>query len=176
MHTIRLSRNKLVIVIPVMAAIAGLALSGTVYSNGVSHQIHVGGPDICSDFGFKPGCDKNFSLTAVQFADGSVRGQYVDRFGGRGGQGFHATLNCLHVVDLGFGKIAWVSGIISKGMSGDDDVAGQPVWTAAIDLATAANDEPRDIISFSVIGDPTPCYEEPNFVGFQAFQGQVTIK
>ena len=175
MLKVRVTTRRITTLASAAIAIAGLAFSGATFSNGVVNQIHVGSSDLCAAFGLNPGCDKNFSLSAIKFADGSVRGQYTDRFGGGGGQGFHATIDCLHVEDYGFAKVAWVSGVIQKGLTGTDDLAGQPVRTAAIDWGTSAQDDPSDFISFSYIGDPTPCYEQPDFA-WGEFRGQVTIK
>ena len=172
----KVTTRKIAAISSAAIVMAGLILSGTAFSNGVVNQIHVGSADICAAFGLNPGCDKNFSLSAVKFADGSVRGKFTDRFGGGGGQGFHATIDCLEVVDFGFAKVAWVSGVIEKGMNGTDDLAGQPVWTAAVDWGTSANDDPSDFISFSYILDSTPCYQTPDFTPFGDFRGQVTIK
>ena len=164
----------------VTAAIVGFGLvaSSSVIANGVILSVHVGGPDTC---GNNPGCDKNFSLSAIQFADGSVKGQFTDRLGRGGREGFHATLDCLVVIDSPFpfegGKMAWVSGTITKGIFQEQDLAGLPVWAAAIDWGTSANDVP-DLITISFIGDPAPCYTFPNPAGNGGFldRGQVTIK
>jgi hypothetical protein len=169
----------------VTAAIVGIGLvaSSSVIANGVIFSVHVGGPDTC---GNNPGCDKNFSLSAIQFADGSVKGQFTDGFSGGGGEGIHATLDCLVVIDSPFpfegGKAAWVSGTITKGMNTNSrgettDFAGLPVWAAVVDLGTSANDFP-DLITISFIGDPAPCYTFPDPMGNGGFldRGQVTIK
>ena len=162
----------------VTAAIVGFGLvaSTSVIANGVMHQLHVGGPDGCTGSGLSPGCDKNFSLTAIQFGDGSVKGKYTDRFAGV--DGFHADIDCLHVEEFGDVKVAWVSGIITKGTvnGGTFDLEGFPVWTAAVDIGTSAQDAPRDALSFSFIGDPTPCTDMPEFPPIETFEGQVTIK
>ena len=156
----------------------GLVASPSVIANGVVHRVHVGGPDLC---GNNSGCDKNFSLSAVEFADGTVKGQFTDRFGGGGGQGFHATLDCLVVIDSPFpflgGKMAWVSGTITEGMFLGQDLAGQPVWAAAIDWGTSAKDNP-DLITFAFIGDARLCntFPDPEGIGGFLDRGQVTIK
>lgn len=172
------------IVVPMIGTISilGLTFSGSVFSNGVVHSVHVGGADGCGD---NPGCDKNFSLSAIQFADGSVTGQLVDRFNANGGKdGIRATIDCLVVDDFQLGgKVSWVSGTIVKGQftrsNGEVlDFAGLPVWTAVVDWGTSNGDNP-DLITFSRIGNATPCYDrpdvDPNDV-FALFDGQVTIK
>ena len=161
----------------VTAAIVGFGLvaSTGVIANGVVHSVHVGGPDIC---GFNPGCDKNFSLSALEFADGSVTGKLIDRWAGGGREGFHATIDCIYVDDYFGGKIAWVSGMVIEGMAGDQDLAGMPVWAAAVDWGKSNNDD-ADAITFSIIGDPTPCYEQPDPLGVPAgflYRGQVKVK
>ena len=170
----------------VTAAIVGfgLAASPSVIANGVILSVHVGGEDTCAPR--SPACDKNFAFSAIKFADGSVKGQYTDQFAGGGREGIHATLDCLVVADsqppFAGGKIAWVSGTITKGqltnLNGDTiNVAGLPVWAAAIDLSTSANEFP-DLISVSFIGDARPCdmYPDPGNNGGFLSRGQVTIK
>ena len=59
-----------------------LVLGPAAFATGpVVHHVTAGGPDACVFFGFEhPGCDGNFSLVAHEYADGSVSGQYTDRF------------------------------------------------------------------------------------------------
>lgn len=135
----------------------------------VEHRVHVGGPDICDAIGESPGCDKNFSLMAMEFRNGKVVGQYTDRLAGGGG--FHAVIDCLSVD----GNDAWVSGIITHGSIGDLDLAGMPVGTRVRDNGKSRKD-PADEISFSFIGDETPCDEQPDHQLFAVPQGQVVVK
>jgi hypothetical protein len=151
----------------------------------IAHRVHAGGNDICEAFGLKPGCDANYSLNAIVFADGTVRGQYSDRFGQlAGGGGIHATIDCVNVI----GNQAWVSGTITQGWfdpfgTGERiDLAGFDVVTSVIDNGTSANDPP-DQISFSLPGFEIDCYEAPTelpalpfFAMFDAPQNQVTIR
>lgn len=172
--------REIVVLIVLATAAIGLGFSSSVFSNGVVHSVHVGGPDGCGD---NPGCDKNFSFSAVQFADGSATGQLADRFNGNGGaDGIQATIDCLVVDDGPFGsKVAWVSGTITKGQFTRSDgqvldFAGLPVWAAALDWGKPNKENP-DLITFSNIGDPTPCYEQPQPDGIlPLFDGQVTVK
>ena len=171
----------------VTAAIVGFGLvaSPSVIANGVILSAHVGGADTCAPR--SPACDKNFAFSAIKFADGSVIGQYTDRFAGGGLEGFHATLDCLVVADatpfgFGVGKAVWVSGTVTRGQftnsNGDAiNLAGLPVWAAAIDLGTSAN-ETTDIITFSFLGDASPCdtFPNPGNNGGLLSRGQVTIK
>jgi hypothetical protein len=64
----------------------------------VVHHVTIGGPDVCEAFGAQPGCDANFSLVANQYADGSVSGQWVDRFSQNfGGGGITVAVTCVAV-------------------------------------------------------------------------------
>ena len=62
----------------------------------VVHHVSVGGPDICEGLGLSNGCGANFSLAANQKADGSVKGQWQDSFGGVNGS-IHVVIDCLQV-------------------------------------------------------------------------------
>jgi hypothetical protein len=181
-----LKLRKLGIGAIVTAAIVGFGLvaSPSVIANGVILSVHVGGEDTCLPK--SRACDKNFAFSAIKFADGSVNGQYTDQFAGGGREGIHATLDCLVVADspapFEGGKIAWVSGTITKGMLTNSNgetinLAGESLWAAAIDLGTSANDA-IDLISVSFIGEDTPCYMFPNPGNNGGFlnRGQVTIK
>ena len=143
-----------------------LTLANTVSAkNNVINSVHVSGPDICNFFGLPPGCNANFSLVALAFADGSVKGKYTDRFGG--GIGFTADINCLFVV----GNNAWVSGIITS----PGAFVGLPVATRVRDNGTSKNDPP-DEISFSFVGDATPCTNMVNYPLIPLLQGQVKVR
>ena len=152
----------------------GLRLQASV-SSGVVHQVSAGGPDVCAAFGLKPGCDANFSLVAIQHADGSVTGQYIDRWA-RGG-GFHAVINCVNVI----GNDAWVSGVVTKGTYPDGtDLAGRPLINRLRDNGTSANDPP-DQFSISWIdpgnnGFSASCLDAPDLPLFDAPQGQVVVR
>jgi hypothetical protein len=112
----------------------------------------------------------SFALTAKIFADGTMTGQYTDQFPQIGG-GFHAVLNCVSIV----GNDAWVSGVIISGSANGQDLTGLPVATRVRDNGTSANDPPDDV-SFSFIGDPTPCTDHVDYELFTSPQGQVVIK
>jgi hypothetical protein len=108
----------------------GPALQASV--NGVTHRVTVGGPDACSGFGLKPGCDKNFSLVALDGPNG-VTGHWHD--GNMPSGALDATVSCLEVV----GNEAWINGVDRDG----------GVWLTRVrDNGTSANDSP-DQISFS---------------------------
>jgi hypothetical protein len=160
-----------------MAVVLALMLTTIASAKSpILHRVSVGSPDACIAFGAAhPGCDGNFSLNAIQYADGSVSGQYTDRFAR--GDGFHAVIDCLSVV----GNDAWVSGVITSGIFTDPDtgevfdLTGLPVATRVRDNGTSAND-PADQISFSIIGDPIPCTDQVDFPLFDTPQGQVTVR
>lgn len=134
---------------------------------GVVRSVHVGGPDACEFFDLAPGCDGNFSLSAREYADGRVRGQWTDRFGN--GTGMKAEIDCLYVE----GNDAWVSGYV-KVTNNPNFFVGQPVTTRVQDNGKSRNDLP-DATSFT-IRVSAPCTEARQ--GFPLFpypQGQVTI-
>jgi hypothetical protein len=141
----------------------------------VIHQASAGTPDICSDVGDKPGCDANFSLVALQRANGSVTGQWVDRASHvNGGGGIHVAVNCLNVI----GNRAWVSGIVTQ--AGDPSLIGLIATTTVIDNGRSANDAP-DQISVTFVdsfGLGLDCNTGPNFDWplFSPAEGQVIVK
>jgi hypothetical protein len=149
-----------------IAFVFALALASTAaHAQGVIHKVSVGGPDQdAADH-----TDANFSLTAVQHADGTVTGEWSDQFG-QGDGGIHAKVNCLAVE----GKTAWISGIITSGTVNGVDVTGFPVITEVVDNGKSANDPP-DEISFSFVGVATPCTDEPALPLNAMTHGQVTV-
>ena len=173
----RITRKRLAGISSVLTMVLVLVLGPTALATGpVVHHVSAGGPDACTFFGFThPGCDGNFSLVANEYADGSVSGQYTDRFAR--GDGFHAVIDCLSVV----GNDAWVSGVITSGIFTDPDtgevfdLTGLPVATMVRDNGTSANDT-ADQISFSFLGDPTPCTEQVAYPLFDAPEGQVRVR
>lgn len=167
-----------VVVVSLVAAAVALILTTMAFATGpVVHRVSVGSPDACLALvgDPRPGCDGNFSLTAREYADGSVSGQYTDRFAN--GDGFHAVVDCL-VVD---GDRAWISGVITSGRFTDPDtgevfdLAGLSVITSVQDNGTSAND-PVDQISFSFIGFDVPCTEQPDVDLLDVPEGQVTVR
>ncbi len=168
-----------VVGVSLAGATVALILATVAWATGpVVHGVSAGGPDACVALaGTHPGCDGNFSLTAREYADGSVSGQYTDRFAN--GDGFHAVIDCL-VVE---GNQAWVSGVITSGIFTDPDtgevfdLAGLYVWTTVVDNGTSAND-PVDQISFSSINfEPIPCTDAAELDAplFDAPEGQVRV-
>jgi len=160
-----------------MALVLGLMLTTMASATGpVVHRVSAGGPDACIAFGFEhPGCDGNYSLVATQYADGSVSGQYTDRFAR--GDGFHAVIDCLVVV----GNDAWVSGVITQGTftlsdGSEFDLTGLFVATRVRDNGTSAND-PADQISFSIIEfEQLDCTDQVDYPLLDAPEGQVVVR
>lgn len=135
---------------------------------GVVHQVHVGGPDVCSGLDRKPGCDGNFSLTANQFSDGEVNGRWTDRFGN--GTGMTAAIDCLYVS----GNEAWVSGHVVATNSPFFSV-GQAVTTRVRDNGVSNRDLP-DETSFTIRFD-APCTDaRMDYPLFPYVEGQVTVR
>lgn len=143
----------------------------------VTHRVSVGGPDACAAWGGRPGCDANFSLEAKLYADGTMAGQYTDRFAH--GDGFHAVINCVSVE----GSEAWISGVITHGRWTDPDtgevwdLAGEPVSTRVRDNGTSANAAP-DQIGYSWIGEgwADSCLDHADDELFDMAKGQVTVR
>jgi hypothetical protein len=150
------------------------ALQASVGSK-VVHSASAGSPDICSAVGDKPGCDANFSLTAIQYADGSVTGQWVDRTSHvNGGGGVHVAVNCLNVI----GNRAYISGVITQGNS---DQIGQLALTKVVDNGSSTKDPPDEIsVTINFPGLTTDCNGAPAFDGviplFAIPQGQVVVR
>jgi hypothetical protein len=139
--------------------------------SAVIHRVSVGGPDACAATGDKPGCDANFSLTAVQRADGSVTGEGQDQLSHiHGGTGVHVQINCLLVI----GNQAWVSGVIEHS-SRVPELLGGHVIARVQDNGTTANDPP-DLISIFEEDVYGGCLAAPNLQLFQVPQGQVVVQ
>jgi hypothetical protein len=133
---------------------------------GVVHRATAGSHDLTP-----PGVDPNYSLVAIQHADGRITGQYSDQFG-QGEGGFHARVTCLLVV----GNNAYVGGIITSDNIPDVDLEGVPVITRVQDNGTSANDPP-DMISFSFIFVPDQaCLTAPNLPLFPIQGGEVKVQ
>ncbi len=166
------SRRHLVRVARALGIVAlSLSMATPVVAKGpaVVHHVSVGGPDACSGFGSKPGCDGDYALVASQYADGSASGQYTDRFGRLGG--IRGVIDCVVVV----GNDAWISGWIVSGRFDVDDLAGLPFSTRVRDNGTSAKDAP-DQISTSHTGDDTPCTDMAPWDLIDMPQGQVVVK
>jgi hypothetical protein len=156
-----------------MTAALGMLLSSTASAGSpVVHRVSAGGPDICVGVGKKPGCDANFSLVALQRADGTVSGQISDQFAGRIG-GYHAVITCLSFSQDG--PEAWIGGVVTHGSYLGQDMTGFPFVLRVRDNGTSAND-PADQISLPIEGGPGACTEQLDLHLFDAPRGQVKIK
>ena len=144
--------------------LGGIMASST-NGNGVINRVSVGG----SDQDATANTDANFSLIAIQYSDGSVKGEWTDQFG-QGQGGVHVDVNCLSVV----GNQAWVSGIIQSGNGPAAAFVGLPAVTRVADLGKSANDPP-DLISFTFVGLAVPCTAQPNLPLLPMTGGQVTV-
>ena len=154
-------------------ATASLVSSAIYAKSQVEHQVHVAGPDtpvLCEEG--DSSCDKNFSLTAIVMSDGSVKGQYVDRFAGES-KGFSAQIDCVSIND----NKAWLSGIIKNGdYAGIEDSIGRRVATFVADNGKN-NEAPFDQISFSyLVNDNFDCFSQPDWPLMDMPKGQVNIK
>ncbi|MCL7965634.1 MAG: hypothetical protein M8835_04400 [marine benthic group bacterium] len=117
--------------------------------NPVVHRLTVGGAD-ASAFG-PPGSDANFSLVAVQRADGTVTGQWSDQYGK--GVGMHARIDCLSVE----GNTAWVSGQVTRHT--DPSLVGRTVNAMVRD----GGDTEEDMISAVFFFLPATCVDQFRF-------------
>ena len=139
---------------------------------GVIHHVSLGGNDYCEAVGLPNGCDKSFSLVANMMADGTVKGQWQDKFAGD--DGIHVSIDCLIVN----GNEAVVRGIVTKGTNGDVDLTGWYAYTAVVDNGTSQNDD-DDLMSFSYFFENSigTCndYVEWPFQLLQVGKGQVTV-
>jgi hypothetical protein len=153
-----------------LVAAAMLILAVPVFGNGVVHRVSVGSPDIC--YPDRPGCDANLSILAIEYADGSVKGELTDswRFGGY----YNAEIYCL-TVD---GNEAWVSGVIKAGETpGGYDLRGIHVFTRVKDMGTSANDPPDQLAFVGFSFNEIDCTAPPFDLDlYDVPQGQVIVK
>ena len=135
--------------------IAPIALS----ESNVIHRVSVGSGDICPE-----PCDASFSLIAIERADGSVTGQWIDVFLDPT-LPIKVTLDCLYIE----GNEAWVSGVVTG-----PNFAGAPAITRIADNGTSANDPP-DQISVAFVDTFGGCQAAPDLPLFDLERGQVKI-
>ncbi len=167
-----------------LLAISGTASAGSLASHGpVVHHVNAGGPDACAGWGLPPGCDKNFALSAHQYADGTVQGWLTDRMGalfdvGPGSTAYKGAIDCLVVV----GNEAWFSGTVTQGEipSMGLNLVGLPFVGRIRDNGVSAN-QPPDQISVIRVGDlvgppAVPCTEQPDYELLDMPQGQVQVR
>lgn len=143
-----------------------MQVSAASVAGPVVHRVVAGTPDACEFFAdARPGCDGNYAWTATEDADGSVSGQYSDRFSR--GFGVHGVIDCLAVE----GNRAWVSGLITGGF-----LAGQYFSSSAQDNGASTID-PVDQIGRTIISDePLDCSTKEDVELADAPDGQVTVR
>jgi hypothetical protein len=156
-----------------MALIVSFVFSGSAIAGGVVHSVHVGSPDYCTSIGDTPGCDANWSVTALQFKDGTVTGQFSDRFST--GEGVHGTVTCLLII----GNEAWISGdawYFYRGKQGTFTF-----FVKVVDNGTSEQDPPDQLSGTWGIGPDDTCEtvhaDYPDFPPLSDVpQGQVKVK
>ena len=133
--------------------------------NPVVQRVTVGGAD-ATLYG-PPGSDANFSLIALERADGTVTGQLHDSWSKN--SGFHAVIDCLSVD----GNDAWVSGTVTKSV--------EPVFvgrTVNIQVRDGG-DAGEDMITFATFFLPVTCVDQFAFEDlgwlFPVNNGQVKV-
>ena len=138
--------------------------------NPVIHRVTAGGNDLCAAFGQNQGCDGNYSLVAIQKADGTVMGQWQDTWPG-GGNGIHVNINCMYVE----GNMAIVAGYVTNGGYDEEDYTGLYVITKVIDNGTS-NDDIPDQMTYPYTAPPDFC-EYPGWTPpmFDLTTGQVKV-
>jgi len=161
--------KKITIIIVAVGLVTGVAIAS---ANDVLHRVSLGGADICEAIGLPTGCDANFSLVAIEKADGTVMGQWQDTFVG-GLEGVHVAVDCINFVGNG----AVIGGVITHGFAGGVDVSGLRALTAVIDAGTSANDPP-DLMSFSIFPIALTCDQviPAQFPLFNLTHGQVKVR
>jgi hypothetical protein len=153
-----------------MASLAVLAtlmqVSAASATSPIVHRAVAGTPDACEFFAdMHPGCDGDYAWTAVEHADGSVSGQYSDRFSR--GFGVHGVIDCLAVE----GNRAWVSGLITGGF-----LAGRYFSSSAQDNGWSANDPVDQVGRTRVSDEPLDCSTQEDVELADAPDGQVTVR
>ena len=169
---------------PVLLLAMMIAGMGTVTGNAQSaivNFVHAGGPDIQDpDFpGTGPGFDKNYSLVAFKYADGTAAGNLIDRYAGGGGQGLKANIDCVHVV----GNTAWLSGVITQGAILDSEgnpvsIVGYYVRTRVLDNGDNIDPANPDKVAFTQFRSSAPFVCSSMFTStfWDMPGGQVTVR
>jgi hypothetical protein len=174
--------NLLSILLLAIAITGGGAAVGAAQSR-IVNVVHAGGPDVQdTDWpGSGPGFDKDYSLIAFKYADGTASGQLNDRWADGvlpGTTALHADINCVHVV----GNIAWVSGVITQGTYIDPDVTidltGWYVRTRVQDNGRNNDPDDPDRIAISQVRSSAPFVCSNMFMSpfLDMPRGQVTVR
>ena len=130
--------------------------------NGVINRVTMGGNDICEAWlGLNPGCDGNYSLIAIEKADGTIMGQWHDTWAG-GGNGIHVEIDCMNVE----GNSAIVGGYVKHGSYDGFDLTGWYFVTKVVDNGTSQHD-PADQACFTIDSPIESCQDqEVDFGGY----------
>ena len=167
----------------VASAIVFVVLTSTlnvIAQSQIVNFVHAGGSDIEDPRipGTGPGFDKNYSLLAFKFADGTASGKLVDRYAG-GRLGLKADIDCVHVV----GNMAWVSGVITQGRTLDADgnpvdITGYYVRTRVQDNGDNSDPANPDRVSFTQFRNTAPFVCSAMFMPtlWDMPGGQVTVR
>lgn len=147
----------------------------------IVNVVHAGGSDVQDPDlpGSGPGFDKNYSLVAFKFADGTARGKLIDRYAGGGGLGLKGDIDCVHVV----GNTAWLSGVITQGQTLDADgnpvdITGYYVRTRVQDNGDNTDPANPDRVAFTQFRNsaPFPCANMFGSAFWDMPGGQVNIR
>ena len=169
----------------VVALVAALAIAigplAVQAQSPIVNIVHAGGSDIQDPDlpGSEPGFDKNYSLVAFKFADGTASGKLVDRYSGGGGLGLKGDIDCVHVV----GNTAWLSGVITQGRTLDADgnpvdITGYYVRTRVQDNGDNTDPSNPDRIAFTQYRNsaPFPCANMFGSAFWDMPGGQVIVR
>lgn len=168
----------LAVLVTSMTAAGSLAVYG---QSPIVSVVHAGGSDLEDPDipGSGPGFDKNYSLVAFKFADGTASGKLIDRFSGGGGLGLKGNIDCVHVV----GNTAWLSGIVTQGQTLDGagnpiDITGYYVRTRVQDNGDNNDPSNPDRIAFTQVRNTAPFLCANMFASafWDMPGGQVTIR
>ena len=163
---------KKMLCLPTVAVATLLFMSPTALAPPGGPQTHivtVGTPDTID---FPPGSDANFSLIAIEDAQGNIHGQWIDHFGGF--SGLHMTVTCLEVV----GNVAWVGGIVTQASPDLLFLIGCESVTQVVDQGQTPLDPP-DLLSFTFTFPGALELCDGEFFGFPLFPinaGQVRVR
>lgn len=100
------------------------------------------------------GCGKSFSLVVKMKTDGTVKGQWVDKFNDDT-VGIHMFIDCM-TVD---GNTEIVGVISTKGSTNGANLAGSYAVTAMVDNGTSANDPLNQISNSYYRVDPNNFFD-----------------
>ena len=153
-----------------MALVVGVSLvitpAAVARGGRPAHIVSVGSNDI---FLVPPGGDGNFSLIAIEAADGSVSGQWHDSTGR--GSFLHMEVSCLSVN----GNEAWVSGTITNASPDFAAAIGTPAKTRVRDNGRSNTEAEDEIGSTSPTASADDCLAEEPLALFEINDGQVKV-